>query len=186
MPWAAIQNNSALETNSGPLSLRKRTGAPRSLTKRDSTSITRGERMRPCTSLLAFSAAVEHEVVGPHLVRPRRRLWPRPARSHTLPRPFAQHLQTRCLPQPGKLALGSSRIRPVQERCQCADSQSADIAPPAPSSARSLAHPAPPSGFDSPTPIAPPKTACRPAAPRHRALGCTPLAAGEPARSPVF
>jgi hypothetical protein len=50
--------------------------------------------------LLAVSAAVEHEVVGPHLVRPSRRLWPRAARSHALSRPLPRHLQTSRLPQP--------------------------------------------------------------------------------------
>ena len=50
--------------------------------------------------LLAVGAAVEYEVVGPHLVRRRWRLWPRPARSHALSRTPAWHLQTRSLPQP--------------------------------------------------------------------------------------
>jgi hypothetical protein len=49
MPWATIQDNRALDTNSGPLSLRRKAGAPRALTSCDSTSITRGQRMRPST-----------------------------------------------------------------------------------------------------------------------------------------
>src|SRR6476659_1861341 len=47
-------------------------------------------------------------------------------------------------------------------------------------------HPSRPSGCDTPTPIAPLRTACRPAAPRGHAPGYTPLAADEPARSPFF
>src|SRR6516225_508539 len=58
---------------------------------------------------------------------------------------------------------GSSDARHGQERCGCDGSRSAGTAP-----------------------IAPQRTACRPAAPRARAPGHTPLAAGEPARSPVF
>ena len=42
-----------------------------------------------------------------------------------------------------------------------------------------------PCGPDSSTSIAPPRTACRPAAPRDHAPGHTQLTAGEPARSPV-
>src|SRR3954447_22608565 len=47
IPCATIQDSRALDTNSGPLSLHRNAGAPRWLTRRDSTSITRGERMRP-------------------------------------------------------------------------------------------------------------------------------------------
>src|SRR5258706_6950082 len=42
MPCATIHDNSALDTNSGPLSLRRNVGAPRVLTRRESTSMTRG------------------------------------------------------------------------------------------------------------------------------------------------
>src|SRR5262245_49759975 len=62
MPCATIQDNSALDTNSGLLSLRRNVGAPRAPTSRDSTSMTRA------------GAMIEHEVVGPHLVRAARRL----------------------------------------------------------------------------------------------------------------
>src|SRR4029079_8807751 len=48
------------------------------------------------------------------------------------------------------------------------------------------AHPSSPCGCDTSTLIALPRTACRPAAPRDQAPGHTPLAAGEPARSPFF
>src|SRR4029077_11981307 len=55
----------ALDTNSGPLSLRRNLGAPRALTRRDNTSMTRAERMRPSASiakpsLLNSSATVRH------------------------------------------------------------------------------------------------------------------------------
>jgi hypothetical protein len=43
-----------------------------------------------------------------------------------------------------------------------------------------------PCGCDTSTSIALPRTACRPAAPRDQAPGHTPLAAGEPARSPLM
>ena len=58
---------------------------------------------------------------------------------------------------------------------------------------RQLLHPldhrrivSPPCGCNTSTPIAPPRTACRLAAPRDHAPGHTPLAAGEPALSPFF
>src|SRR5580704_3336696 len=115
MPCATIQDNKALETNSGPLSLRRNAGAPRALTRRDSTSITRGERMRASTSiaspclgelvrhgealeLLAIGAVIEHEVVGPHLVPTARRLRPRPSDRSALPRSLARQLQARRAP----------------------------------------------------------------------------------------
>jgi hypothetical protein len=46
MLCAAIQDNRALDTNSGPLSLRRNVGAPRALIRRASTSMTRGDRTR--------------------------------------------------------------------------------------------------------------------------------------------
>ena len=55
---------------------------------------------RQALELLAVGAAVEHEVVGPHLVRSRRCLWPRTSRSDALARPFTRHLQSRRLPKP--------------------------------------------------------------------------------------
>jgi hypothetical protein len=66
MPCATIQDNKALETNSGPLSLRRNAGAPRALTRRDSTSITRGERMRASTSI-ASPSLVNSSVTVRHL-----------------------------------------------------------------------------------------------------------------------
>src|SRR5262245_48568929 len=66
MPCATIQDNSALDTNAGPLSLRRNVGAPRSLTRRDSSSITRGERMRPSTSI-ARPSLVNSSVTVRHL-----------------------------------------------------------------------------------------------------------------------
>jgi alkylhydroperoxidase family enzyme len=48
---ATIQLSGLRDTNSGPLSERRNFGAPRSLTSRDNTSIIRGERMRPSTSI---------------------------------------------------------------------------------------------------------------------------------------
>src|SRR6476660_6340991 len=61
----AAHDSSALDTNSGPLSLRTNLGAPRALTRRDNTSMTRPERMRPSTSiakpsLVNSSATVRH------------------------------------------------------------------------------------------------------------------------------
>src|SRR6266480_4551358 len=81
---------------------------------------------------------------------------------------------------------GSSDARHGQERCGCDGSRSAGTAPTAPSSARSPPHLWPASGPGSSTLIAPQRTACRPAAPRAHAPSHTPLAVGEPARSPVF
>src|SRR5205823_9811994 len=81
---------------------------------------------------------------------------------------------------------GSSDARHGQEKSGSDDSRSAGTAPTAPSCARSPAHPWPTSGPGSSTPIAPQRTACRSAAPRAHAPGHTPLAAGGPARSPVF
>ena len=65
MPCVTIHDSSALDTNSGPLSLRRNLGAPRALTRRDNTSMTRPERMRPSTSiakpsLVNSSATVRH------------------------------------------------------------------------------------------------------------------------------
>lgn len=51
MSCAIIRDKSIFDTYSGPLSLRRNFGAPRSLTSRESTSITLGERMRPSTSI---------------------------------------------------------------------------------------------------------------------------------------
>src|SRR3954452_13254412 len=117
IPCATIHDSRALETNSGPLSLRRKAGAPRSLTRRDSTSMNPrgadaavhldrqallGELLghRQALELLAVGAAVEHEVVGPHLVRSPRCLRARAGRSHALSRPLARHLQSPRLPQP--------------------------------------------------------------------------------------
>eukprot|EP00952_Eustigmatos_sp_NYUAD-ZCMA_P002693 11807-Eustigmatos_ZCMA.PRE.1 len=47
IPACAIQSRMAKLTNSGPLSERMNSGAPCRLTRRDSTSITRLERMAP-------------------------------------------------------------------------------------------------------------------------------------------
>jgi hypothetical protein len=55
-----------------------------------------------------------------------------------------------------------------------AGTRSGDTAPTALSSARPRAHPSPPSGCDTSTLIALPRTACRPAAPRDQAPGHTP------------
>lgn len=107
----------ARETNSGPSSERMYLGAPWMLMRRDTTSMTHRERMLPATSmarhsggpfadhrqaleLLPVGAAVEDEVVGPHLVGRLRRRWPRPAARDTLPRPLARHLELRLAPQP--------------------------------------------------------------------------------------
>jgi hypothetical protein len=99
-------------------------GAPWMLMRRDTTSMTHRERMLPATSmarhsggpfvdhrqaleLLPVGAAVEDEVVGPHLVGRLRRRWPRPAARDTLPRPLARHLELRLAPQPvGSLSPG--------------------------------------------------------------------------------
>jgi hypothetical protein len=47
----AVARLDAEVTNSGPLSERRCCGAPRSLTSRESTSITRPDRIRPSTSI---------------------------------------------------------------------------------------------------------------------------------------
>src|SRR3954466_11796071 len=76
IPCATIHDSRALDTNSGPLSLRRKAGAPRSLTKRDdhprradaAVHLDRqallGELVghRQALKLLAVGAAVEHEV----------------------------------------------------------------------------------------------------------------------------
>src|SRR3954468_4570424 len=66
MPCAMTHDSSALDTNSGPLSLRKNIGAPRSLTRRDSTSMTPAERIRPATSI-ASPSLVNSSVTVRHL-----------------------------------------------------------------------------------------------------------------------
>jgi hypothetical protein len=108
------------------LSLRRNDGAPRWLTKRDSTSMTRGERMRASTSiarpslvnssvtvrqleLLAVGTMIEHEVVGPDLVRSAWRLWLRPRHCDALPGPLAWQLQARDAPEP----VGSPDTHPM-------------------------------------------------------------------------
>jgi hypothetical protein len=51
MSCAAIHDSSVLDTNSGPLSMRKKRGVPCVLTSRDSTSMMRAGWMRPSTSI---------------------------------------------------------------------------------------------------------------------------------------
>jgi hypothetical protein len=76
IPCATIQDNSVLDTNSGPLSLRRNAGTP--------------------LELLAVGAMT----VGPHLVRAARPLRSRASRGEALPRPLARHLQPSRPPQP--------------------------------------------------------------------------------------
>jgi hypothetical protein len=66
MPCATIHDNKALDTSSGPLSLRRNVGAPLVLTRRDRTSMTRAERMRPSTSI-ANPSLVNSSVTVKHL-----------------------------------------------------------------------------------------------------------------------
>ena len=135
--------------------------------------------------LLAIGAMIEHEVVGPHLVGPARRLrpwpWTRRASWGACVAPVAPPLATAGRPVPR-----SSDARHGRERCGCAGSRTADIAPTAPASARSRPRPSPPCGPVAATPSAPPRTACRPVGPRDLARGHTQLDADEPARSPIF
>src|SRR4029077_10118064 len=77
MPWSTIHFSKARETNSGPLSERKYSGAPRSDTSRDNTSITRPERMRPSTSI-ARPSFVHSSVTVRHLS-----CWPLSHQSNT-------------------------------------------------------------------------------------------------------
>src|SRR5262249_45005778 len=63
---ARSAHKTAFDTNSGPLSLRRKAGAPRWLTSRPRTSITRGERMRPSTSM-ARPSLVNSSVTVRHL-----------------------------------------------------------------------------------------------------------------------
>ena len=58
----------------GPLSERRNAGAPRALTSRDSTAITRGERMRPSTSI-ACSATIVALQLLPEQILPRVSFW---------------------------------------------------------------------------------------------------------------
>src|SRR5262245_51329085 len=129
---------------------------------------------------------IEDEVVGPYLVRthgacdrsraPASRFFGRLCAAPAAPPPATTDT-------PGQ---GSCGTRRAQERCGCGGSRSADTAPTAPSFAQPRAPLSLPSGPGSSIPSAPPRTACRLAAPRDHALGHTQLAAGEPARSPVF
>src|SRR5205823_1675926 len=129
---------------------------------------------------------VEHEIVGPGPGSARRA----PAGAAAPPKPacVAACAAPAGLPHAttGTPDQGSSDARHGQEKSGSDDSRSAGTAPTAPSCARSPAHPWPTSGPGSSTPIAPQRTACRSAAPRAHAPGHTPLAAGGPARSPVF
>jgi hypothetical protein len=68
MPCATIHDNRALDTNSGPLSLRRNVGTAHVLTRRDSTSMTRAERMRPSTPMASPSLVNSSVTV--------RQLWP--------------------------------------------------------------------------------------------------------------
>jgi hypothetical protein len=77
MPWSTIHLSSARDTNSGPLSERRWSGAPRSLTSRDSTSITRPERRRPSTSM-ARPSLVHSSLTVRHLS-----FWPLAHQSNT-------------------------------------------------------------------------------------------------------
>src|SRR5262245_34771190 len=87
---AAIQDNSALDTNSGPLSLRSTVGTPRAheagqyldhAGRADAAvDLDRqpflGKLVRhgQAFELLTVGAMIEHEIVGPYLVRTARRL----------------------------------------------------------------------------------------------------------------
>ena len=88
IPASTIQDNSAFDTNSGPLSLRRkrRRAALADQTRQHLDHARRADAAvdvdrQPllgelvghgqALELLAVGAAVEHEVVGPHLVRPR-------------------------------------------------------------------------------------------------------------------
>ena len=55
MPEPEIHSRMAWLTNSGPLSERMNSGAPCKLTRRESTSITRLDRMAPATSMARHS-----------------------------------------------------------------------------------------------------------------------------------
>ena len=116
MPVSAILSRIAWLPNSGPLSERRKRGAPWILTSRVRTSSTRRDRIEPATSiarhwwvtssddrqafdLLSGSGGVEHEVVGPHGVGVRRRQRTRPGRGNPSPRTPARQLQTGLLPQ---------------------------------------------------------------------------------------
>ena len=180
---------------------RRKAGAPRSLTRRARTSITRGERIRPSTSiaspsLVGSSVTVRHLSCCWHSRRTRNRRTipgsarrvlavaagqPQPASSAACAAPAAPPSATA-----GRPGLGSYGSRRGQEKSGCGGSRSADSAPTAPSSARPRPRPWPACGPGSSTPIVPPRTACRPVAPRGHAPGCTQLDADEPARSPVF
>ena len=54
---------------------------------------------RQTLQLLTIGRSVEHEVVAPHLVHHRRRLWPGPRRRHTPAASLAWHLKLRQPPQ---------------------------------------------------------------------------------------
>ena len=66
--WIATGDGDALSVGGNPLiyTLRRNVGVPRALTRRDSSSITRGERMRPATSI-ASPSLVNSSVTVRHL-----------------------------------------------------------------------------------------------------------------------
>ena len=116
----------ALETNSGPLSLRRYRGAPWTLTSLESTSMTRLERMLPATSIAKHSRVYSSMTVR-HF-----NCWPLAQASKTksyahrypapvagngrgrpvailAPRPFSRHLQAMQAPQPMS-SIGAHRV----------------------------------------------------------------------------
>jgi hypothetical protein len=162
IPCATIQDNSALDTNSGPLSLRRNAGTP--------------------LELLAVGAMT----VGPHLVRAARPLRSRASRGEALPRPLARHLQPSRPPQPMRPARAHAIAVAPEKDADAAIAVARILR-------RQLLHP-----FNHRRVFRGLATLIVQRRPRHREQRAGPpgrettlpahtqLAAGEPARSPVF
>ena len=131
-----------------------------------SPSLVNFVRRRRGTRAAGRSAqSIEHKVIRPHLVRSRRRLraWPC----------SATRLRASCAAAAGRpraraggpadahaMPVAAEKDGSAIARGYCADS---------PASARSRPRPSPSCGPGSATPIAPPRTACRPVVPRDHA-----------------
>src|SRR5829696_10456800 len=133
-----------------------------------------------------LGAAVEHEVVGPDLVRSRGRLRPGPARSPPAGAAACAGPASPLRARAGTPAPRSWRGRRARERLGCVDSRSADRPARARPSAPAPARRSPPCADHRKAPSVPQRAACRPAAAKGRDPSHSSRPRGGPARSPVF
>ena len=129
---------------------------------------------------------VEYKVIRPHLVRSRRRLRAWPCCCHALAWPLARQLQAGRAPEPVGRADAHAMPVAAGKDTDAAIAIARILRRQLLRSARSRPRPSPSCGPGSATPIAPPRTACRPVARETHAPGHTQLDADEPARSPIF